>query len=304
MPASRSSLYPKQVNTRFVDKAMRALKEVQAMSPPADFLVFGGDLAQRGDPVELDLGADILKEVTIKKVFIPGEHDWYLDMGRKWQALFGASPWMFDHKGVRFIGLDTVSRAPDYWTIRRMSSKERMAHMATLDSSVTGAWAAVGREQLEWLNRTLSSWGKDQPIVIFSHNPLYEYYPPWNFWVRDWREVHEVLKPYSNVTNIHGHTHQVLYNEIGKVRSIGMLATSWPWPYAPQGVPRLTKPMVRADPGDPYDGVGWGRLTAANSKVENEYVMWRKDVFADEPHDAGTGDNGNQVLSPRFADRE
>jgi len=136
---------------------MRALKEVQAMSPPADFLVFGGDLAQRGDPVELDLGADILKEVTIKKVFIPGEHDWYLDMGRKWQALFGASPWMFDHKGVRFIGLDTVSRAPDYWTIRRMSSKERMAHMATLDSSVTGAWAAVGREQLEWLNRTLSS---------------------------------------------------------------------------------------------------------------------------------------------------
>ena len=62
--------------------------------------------------------------------------------------------------------------------------------------------------------------------------------------------------------------------------------------------------MVRADPGDPYDGVGWGRLTAANSKVENEYVMWRKDVFADEPHDAGTGDNGNQVLSPRFADRE
>ena len=59
--------------------------------------------------------------------------------------------------------------------------------------------------------------------------------------MRDWREVHEVLKPYTNVTNIHGHTHQVLYNEIGKMRSIGMLATSWPWPYAPEGVPALTK---------------------------------------------------------------
>ena len=35
----------------------RAVKEVQAMSPPADFLIYGGDLAQLGDPVELDLGA-------------------------------------------------------------------------------------------------------------------------------------------------------------------------------------------------------------------------------------------------------
>jgi 3',5'-cyclic-AMP phosphodiesterase len=301
---SDTHLYPKNVNTRFVDKAMRALKEVQAMSPPADFLIFGGDLAQRGDPIELDLGADILREVTIKKIFIPGEHDWYLDMGKKWQALFGASPWMFDHKGVRFIGLDTVSRAPDYWTIRKMTPTERMTHMATLDSNVAGAWAAVGRDQLEWLNRKLSPWGKDQPIVIFSHNPLYEYYPPWNFWVRDWREVHEILKPYTDVTNIHGHTHQVLYNEIGKLRSIGMLATAWPWPYAPRGVPALTKPMVRADPGDPYDGVGWGRLTAGASKMQHEYMMWRKDVFGDAPHDAGTGDNDNQILTPRIADRD
>ena len=145
--------------------------------------------------------------------------------------------------------------------------EEQWKDVATLDSSVTGAWASVGRDQLEWLNRTLSSWGKDRPLVIFSHNPLYEYYPPWNFWVRDWREVHEVLEPYRNVTNIHGHTHQVLYNEIGTMRSIGMLATSWPWPYAPQGVPALTKPMVRVDPGDPYDGVGWGRLTASRSKL-------------------------------------
>jgi hypothetical protein len=301
---SDTHLYPKSVNTRFVDKATRAVKEAQAMSPAADFLIFGGDLAQLGDPVELDLGNDILKEVTIKKVFIPGEHDWYLDMGKKWESLFGKQPWTFDHKGVRFVGLDTVSRGPDYWTAKKMTPKQRMGHMATLDGSVAGAWAGVGRDQLEWLNRTLSGWGKDRPVIVFSHNPLYEYYPPWNFWVRDWREVHEVLKPYSNVTNIHGHTHQVLYNEIGKLRSIGMLATSWPWPYAPEGVPTLTKPMVRADPGDHFDGVGWAKLTAGGPKVENEYVMWRKDVFAEAAVDSGTGDNVNQVLQPRIADRE
>src|SRR5215204_3190462 len=108
---SDSHLYPKDVNTRFVDKTVRAVKEVQAMKPAADFLIYGGDLAQLGDPVELDLGNQLLNELKIKKVYIPGEHDWYLDLGQKWTKLFGQPNWTFDHKGVRFIGLDTVSRA-------------------------------------------------------------------------------------------------------------------------------------------------------------------------------------------------
>ena len=180
-----------------------------------------------------------------------------------------------------------------------------MGEMATLDGAMGGAWAGVGREQLDFLDKTLSDWPTDQPVVIFSHNPLYEYYPPWNFWVRDWREVHEVVAPYTRITNLHGHTHQVLYNEIGAMRSIGMLATSWPWPYAPEGVPALTKPMVRADPGDHFDGVGWSQLTfdPNQQRVENEYIMWRKEVFATTAVDSGTGDNPIQVLSKRPAGR-
>jgi 3',5'-cyclic AMP phosphodiesterase CpdA len=302
---SDTHLYPKDVNERFVEKTIRAVKEIQALKPPADFLIFGGDLAQLGDPVEIKLGADLLKELKIKQVFIPGEHDWYLDMGNLWNKLFGKSPWTFDHKGVRFIGLDTVSKANDFWTARNYEPGERMGHMATLDGTLGGAWAAVGDKDLKWLDSTLKNWGKDKPVVIFSHNPLYEYYPPWNFWVRDWREVHEIVKPYSNVTNIHGHTHQVLYNEIGKMRSIGMLATSWPWPYAPEGVPILTKPMLRVDPGDHFDGVGWGDLAMKAAKVDYEYVMWRgkEHIFGETAVDSGTGDNRNQVLSPRIVDR-
>lgn len=301
---SDTHLYPKTVNTRFVDKATRAIKEIQAMDPPADFMIFGGDLAQLGDPVELDLANEILKEVTIKKVFIPGEHDWYLDLGEKFRGLYGDPNWTFDHKGVRFIGLDTVSRAPDYWSATNMSPQERMGHMATLDGTVAGAWAGVGKDQLEWLTGVLSDWDQAAPVVVFSHNPLYLYYPPWNFWVRDWREVQEVLAPYSNVTNIHGHTHQVLYNEVGTMRSIGMLATSWPWPYAPEGVPTLTVPMIRADPGDHFDGVGWSSLDfTAGDRVEYEYHIWgREEVLAQAPYDSGTGDNVNQILSPRIAD--
>ncbi len=298
---SDTHLYPKSLNTRFVEKTVRAAKEVQAMSSPADFLIFGGDLAQLGKVEELELGVEILKEVNIRKVYIPGEHDWYLDMGKKWGELFGQPNWTFDHKGVRFVGLDTVSRGPDYWTAKKMSPEERMGHMATLDGTVAGPWAGVGRDQLDWLQKTLANWDRNRPVVIFSHNPLYEYYPPWNFWVRDWREVNEVLKPYTKVTNIHGHTHQVLYNEIGTMRSIGMLATSWPWPYAPEGVPKLTRPMIRVDPGDHFDGVGWAKIdVSAQDKVDAEYVMWRKQVYAQSPDDYAK--SIPEVLRPRIAD--
>ncbi len=266
-------------------------------------MIFGGDLAQKGDPVELQLGAELLEEVKIKKMFIPGEHDWYLDMGETWNKLFGESPWVMDHKGVRLIGLDTVGNAPDYWSKKGMTPTERMGHMEALDGSQAGPWSGVGKKQLEWLSATLSDWPKDAPVIVFTHTPLYEYYPGWNFWVRDWREVHEIILPYSNLTNIHGHVHQPLYNEIEGVRFIGQLATSWPWPYAPTGVPALTKPMIRVDPGDPFDGVGWGSFKMGDA-VENEYKMWRDEVFATAAHDSGTGDNRNQILTPRIADRD
>jgi 3',5'-cyclic AMP phosphodiesterase CpdA len=299
---SDTHLYPQTVNTRFVDKVTRAAKEVQAMQPPADFLVFGGDIAQLGRADELELGNQILQEVKIRKVFIPGEHDWYFDMGAKWRQLFGDPNWTFDHKGVRFIGLDTISRAPDYWSQRKMTPEERMDHMATLDGTVAGPWAGVGDDQMMWLQKTLATWDKNAPVVIFSHNPLYEYYPPWNFWVRDWRQVNEVLRPYTKVTNIHGHVHQVLYNEIGSMRSIGMLATSWPWPYAPEGVPALTKEMIRVDPGDPFDGVGWSKISSdAGNRFDPQYMMWgRKEVFAQSAADASQ--SHPEVLRARIAD--
>jgi Icc protein len=299
---SDTHLYPQTVNTRFVAKATRAAKEVQAMQPPADFLIFGGDIAQLGRGAELELGNQILQEVKIKKYFIPGEHDWYFDMGAKWRQLYGDPNWTFDHKGVRFIGLDTISRAPDYWTPRKMTPEERMGHMATLDGTVAGPWAGVGEDQIAWVQKTLASWPKDAPVIIFSHNPLYECYPPWNFWVRDWRQINEVLRPYTKVTNIHGHVHQVLYNEIGTLRSIGMLATSWPWPYPPQGVPELTREMMRADPGDPFDGVGWTRIAStAGNTFEPQYMMWgRKEVFGRSGADASS--SHPEILRPRIAD--
>ena len=67
-------------------------------------------------------------------------------------------------------------------------------------------------------------------------------------------------------------------------------------------MPALTKVMIRADPGDIYDGLGWSKLgVTAADKVENEYVMWgRKAVFAESLSDSSLSQP--EVLRPRIAD--
>jgi hypothetical protein len=42
----------------------------------------------------------------------------------------------------------------------------------------------------------------------------------------------------------------------------------------------------------------------AGGKVDQQYKMWRKTVFATADVDSGTGDNRNQILQPRIADRD
>ena len=88
---SDSHLYEKKINDRFVRSLLRAVDDVNAMDPQPDFVLYGGDLAQLGQKAELDLGAQILKEVKAPLKVMVGEHDWYLDMGRTMaRALWGA----------------------------------------------------------------------------------------------------------------------------------------------------------------------------------------------------------------------
>jgi len=84
-----------------------------------------------------------------------------------------------------------------------------------------------------------------------------------------------------------------------------MLATSWPWPYAPEGVPKLTKPMIRTDPGDHFDGVGWEKIAVnPDNQVaaeDVEYIMWgRKEVFIQSAADWDK--SIPEILRARIAD--
>src|ERR1700726_5051162 len=105
---SDSHLYIKKTNERFVRQLLRAVDDVNAMDPQPDFVLYGGDLAQLGRKEELDLGAQVLKSLKAPVRMMVGEHDWFFDMGHRWNELFGAQTYSFDHKGVHIVVLMSV----------------------------------------------------------------------------------------------------------------------------------------------------------------------------------------------------
>lgn len=146
-----------------------------------------------GKPEELELGKEILLELKALVKMMVGEHDWFLDMGEKWQTLFGPPNYSFDHKGVHFAILMSVNEE-DFWTARKMTAMERMMTVAGLDNPIQSRFE-VGEKGREWLRKDLSAVPKERPVVVFSHSPLYKYYKPWNFWTKDAEEVQEILFP-------------------------------------------------------------------------------------------------------------
>lgn len=270
---SDTHLYERKVNERFIRSALKAVSDVNALDPQPDFVFFGGDLAQLGKPGELELGAQILKEIKAPVKMMVGEHDWFLDMGQKWQELFGPPNYSFDWKGVHCVVLMSVNER-DFWTARKMTPEQRMQTVAGLDNAVQSRFE-VGQAGREWLKKDLAKVSPDTPLIVFSHSPLYKYYRDWNFWTDDADEVQAILRPYKQVTVLHGHTHQMLSNRIGNIDFHGFLSTAWPWPYAPQGLPALTIQMNRADPFSEFDGVGNGRVNVApGGLVEKIYNLW------------------------------
>jgi predicted MPP superfamily phosphohydrolase len=270
---SDTHLYSPKLNAQFARAAVRAVEDVNRLDPQPDFVLFGGDLAQLGQAEELEIGRQILKDVKAPVKMMVGEHDWFLDMGERWRALFGEPTYSFDHKGVHFVVLMSVNEK-DFWTAKGLTPMERMKTVAGLDNAGQSAFE-VGGEQRAWLAQDLAKVDRKTPVVVFSHSPLYKLYRPWNFWTDDAEQVQALLRPFETVTVIHGHTHQVLTNRIGNIYFHGVLSTAWPWPYAPEGLPKLTVEMSRANPFSPHDGCGDGRVEVlADGLVNKVYHLW------------------------------
>ncbi|MFB4263578.1 phosphodiester glycosidase family protein [Nonomuraea sp. GTA35] len=109
-----------------VRNARRTLQEIRAARP--DFLVINGDLVDEASPEDFALAKKILDEElggTVKYHYIPGNHE---VMGGKidnFKAVFGDTYQTFDHKGTRFITLDTsrlTLRGGGYDQVARLRS--------------------------------------------------------------------------------------------------------------------------------------------------------------------------------------
>ena len=257
---------------------IRAVAEANLLVPKPDFVMFGGDLAQLGTPEELDHGAEIMSALNYKTHYVMGEHDYYLDLGKHWEKLFGPQYYSFDHKGVHFVVLNSILTYDEWTHDRWPTAEQRMLEMAGLDNP-NGSPFMVGEKQRKWLKKDLSKVDKETPLVVFSHSPIQKIYKGWNFWTEDAEQVQALLKPFKKVTVIYGHVHQIQYNQIDNISFHAVMATAWPWPYpesyalAESHLPVLTVPMNRADPFFERDATGWQYVNIQTGNVTLDYQL-------------------------------
>jgi Calcineurin-like phosphoesterase len=223
----------------------KAVAAVNALPFQPDFIVFTGDLTHTtDDPAErrrrLSQFRDIVGGLKNKNVrFMPGEHDASLDNGQAWKEFFGASNYSFDHKGVHFVAIDNVSDPQ----------------------------ARIGDAQLAWLKEDLAKLDKDARIVVFTHRPLFDLYPQWDWATRDGAQAIEILMPYRNVTVFYGHIHQEHHQMTGHIAHHSAKSLIFALP-APGSLPKRVP--VAWDPAQPYKGLGFRGIETEMPKAEYE----------------------------------
>jgi hypothetical protein len=209
----------------------KAVAAVNGLDQQPDFIFFTGDLTHTtDDPKErrrrLAEFRDIVGELKVKNVrFMPGEHDASLDWGKAYQEFFGQTHYTFDHKGVHFIVLDNVSDPA----------------------------AMIGDDQLQWLASDLKQLSPEARIVVFTHRPLFDLYPQWDWATRDGANAVELLLAHKHVTVFYGHIHQEHHHTTGHISHHAATSLMFPLP-APGSQPKRTP--LPWDPAKPYVGLG------------------------------------------------
>jgi len=234
------------VNPDSTGTLKKAVEAVNNLKIDPDFIMFTGDLTHVTDDDKdrrkrLSEFRDIVGNLKVKnRRFMPGEHDAGLDEGEAFKEFFGETHYAFDHKGVHFIVLDNVS-----------------------DPTST-----IGETQLEWLAADLKRQDKNSRIVVFTHRPLFDLYPDWDWYTRDGAKAIELLMPYPNVTVFYGHIHQEHHHNTGQIAHHAAKGLMFPLP-APGSAP--VKNPIPWDPSQPYKGLGF-RSMETKAK-ETRYVI-------------------------------
>jgi 3',5'-cyclic AMP phosphodiesterase CpdA len=221
----------------------KAVAAVNSMSEQPDFIMFTGDLTHTtDDPKErrqrMREFSEIVAALKVKNIrYMPGEHDASLDNGKAFKEFFGETHYTFDHKGVHFIVVDNVSDPT----------------------------AAIGDEQLQWLSADLAKQPKDARIVVFTHRPLFDLYPQWDWATRDGAKAIALLQTHDNVTVFYGHIHQENHFMTGNIAHHSAKGLMFALPVAASQPKRLPVPW---DASAPYKGLGFRDVEAEAKPVK------------------------------------
>ncbi|WP_374379578.1 metallophosphoesterase [Dongia sp.] len=216
----------------------KSVEAINGVSPAPDFVVFTGDLTHKTKDAAIRRRRmaefkEIVSGIKVPKLyFLPGEHDADMDRGAAFKEFFGETHQSFTHKGVYFATIDNVSD-PD---------------------------GIIGIEQLTWLRRELAALPPTQPVVLFTHRPLFDLKADWDWFTKDGPEAVELLKPFQAATVFYGHVHQENHHMTGNVAHISARSAMYPLP-APGSQPK--KAPLPWDPAAADHGIGWRQIGAS-----------------------------------------
>jgi hypothetical protein len=225
----------------------RAVEVVNTLPSRPDLILFTGDLThdseKPGEPeARMKRFREIAGRLNVKSVkHVPGEHDAGLDGGVRYRSVFGESHYAFDHKGVHFVALDNVSLGKP----------------------------VVGAEQLAWLKKDLARFPHTAPIVVFTHRPLFDLAPEWEWFTGDGDEVMNVLSPFENVTVLYGHIHRRDVRTIGRSRHLASRSLVFAFPDPATGAEKKPVPFAREMP---FANLGVREMTRGAAGIEANEV--------------------------------
>ena len=97
----------------------------------------------------------------------------------------------------------------------------------------------------------------DAPIVVFTHRPLFDLYPQWDWATKDGAKAVELLMPYKHVTVFYGHIHQEHHHMTGHIAHHAAKGLMFPLPEAGKAPTRAPIPW---DASQPYKGLGFRQV--------------------------------------------
>ncbi|MGC2448523.1 MAG: metallophosphoesterase [Candidatus Sulfotelmatobacter sp.] len=209
-----------------------AVDLINGLPQRPDLVLFTGDLTHDTEDRNVHIQRmkqfqEISKRINVPLIkCVPGEHDAGLDGGALYREFFGESHYSFDHRGVHFVALDNVSRPKP----------------------------EVGTEQLSWLKKDLARFPKTAPIVVFTHRPLFDLRPDWEWFTSDGDDVMNVLSGYDNLTVLYGHIHRDDEHQTGSVHHYAARSLIFAFP-DPRGVAGPRKP-IPFDKEHPFKNLG------------------------------------------------